>query len=253
MSSLMIAAIAVALMLSGTAIGLYLNRRLPNEHLDDRTMDIVKLATGVVATIAGLVLSLLITSAKASYDSVATDVKGAAADFIMLDRTLDQLGDRALKARQILRQALAHAAQTDLSMEVEPVPSKKPIIHLHEAAQREIRTMPMVNPGDEMLRDRALTLAYDLSRARWLLQQEANDALPSAFLLIVMLWLSIIFASFGLFTPPNPIAMGALVVGAISVSASLFLINELNTPFHGIVRISTEPLWHALKTVGPLP
>jgi hypothetical protein len=67
-----------------------------------------------------------------------------------------------------------------------------------------------------------------------------------------MLWLALIFASFGLFTPPNPIALGALVVGAISVSASIFLINELSTPFYGIVRISTTPLGDALKIIGPL-
>lgn len=250
--SLLIAAAAIALMLSGTALGVYLNRRLPDEHLTERTMDIVKLATGIVATIAGLVLSLLITSAKNSYDSVAMDVKGAAADFIMLDRTLEQFGERAVNVRTIIRQAIEKAAKTDLDVRTTNKDRIGDVVHLHEAAQREIRTMAMLNPGDEILRDRALSLAYDLSKARWMLQQEANDTLPTAFQLIVMLWLALIFGSFGLFTPPNPIALGALVVGAISVSASLFLINELSTPFYGIVRISTAPLWDALNIIGPL-
>ena len=252
MYSLLIAATATMLMLAGTGLGLYLNRRLPEEHLTDRTMDIVKLATGIVATIAGLVLSLLITSAKNSYDSVAMDLKGAAADFIMLDRTLEQFGDRATDVRILIRQAIEKSLKTDLDMRASDDEMIGAVVQLHGRAQRRIRTMAMVNPGDEILRDRALSLAYDLSKARWMLQQEANDTLPLAFQLVVILWLALIFASFGLFTPPNPIALGALVVGAISVSASIFLINELSTPFYGIVRISTAPLWDAFRIIGPI-
>ena len=77
--------------------------------------------------------------------------------------------------------------------------------------------------------------------------------LPGPFVTIVVVWLGIIFASFGLFAPPNPTAIGALVVGAVSIAASLFLIDELNTPFHGVIHISTTPFLEAARIVGPLP
>lgn len=255
MTSLLIAFIATILMLCGATLGIYLNRRLPGDHLSEETKDIVKLSTGIIATIAGLVLSLLIATAKNSYDAVSQDVKTAAADFIMLDRTLGQMGAIANKPRVLLRQTLAIAIKTDLS---EVTNTARPGDNLERAAQVQEETDRLIrnltpSPADEVLRQRALALTGDLAKARWMLQQEEADVLPPAFLAVVILWLAIIFAGFGLFTPANPTAIGALVVGAISISASLFLINELNTPFHGLVRISSDPLISAFKIIGPVP
>lgn len=255
MSSLLIAATASVLMLAGTALGIFLNRRLPDGHLTDSTKEIIKLSTGIIATIAGLVLSLLIATAKNSYDAVNSDVKAAAADFIMLDRTLAQMGDQAVSPRQKLRQALGAVSESNLNELAAGMTGSDPIgkaVRIFERLQTEIRTMTLTNPADEWLRQRALSITSDLSKARWMMQQEESDVLPTAFIGIVMLWLAIIFAGFGLFTPANPTAIGALIVGAVSISASLFLINELNTPFYGLVQISPKPLIRALSFIGPL-
>jgi len=255
-SSIVIASVATLLMLAGSALGVYLNRRVPNEHLNEATKDIVKLATGIIATIAGLVLSLLIATAKNSYDAVSTDVKSASADFIMMDRALAELGDKARAPREKLRQTIDIAVKTQLSLAsnaVDVADPLGPLVRNHEAMQKDIRALVTTSSGEEWLQQRALTLSADLARARWMLLQEETDTLPGAFIAVVMLWLAIIFASFGLFTPVNPTAIGALVVGAVSISASLFLINELNTPFHGLVRITAEPLMRAMAIIGPLP
>lgn len=243
-------------MLGGAALGIYLNRRLPEGHLTDNTKEIIKLSTGIIATIAGLVLSLLIATAKNSYDAVTADVKAAAADFIMLDRTMALMGPQTAEPRQKLRQALEMISKSNMDAVASAWGSGKdplavPVV-VFERVQTEIRTLPLAQPADEWLRQRALSLTADLSRARWMMQQEQADVLPTAFLAIVMLWLAIIFAGFGLFTPANPTAVGALVVGAVSISASLFLINELNTPFYGLVQISPQPLIRALQFIGPV-
>lgn len=255
MSSFLLATLATLAMLTGTFIGIYLHVRLPDDHLTDETKDIVKLATGILATIAGLVLSLLITTAKSSYDAVADDVKGAAADFILTDRTLAQMGPEAAKMRQLLRQTLEIAKNADLtkSMNVgaRVDPLSQAATYVDEIG-RLVRDMPLAKPSDEWLRQRTLTLLADLSRVRWMLQQEATNVLPGPFVAIVVIWLGIIFAGFGLFAPLNPTAIGALVLGAISISASLFLIDELNTPFQGIIHISTSPFVEAARIMGPL-
>lgn len=256
MPSLLIAALATLMMLTGATIGIVLNRRLPDHHLSDATKDIVKLSTGIIATIAGLVLSLLIATAKSSYDAVDTDVKSTAADFIMLDRVLAQMGPDAASARGLVRQTLENVVKTDLNAAAMAIDEQDPlgrVARLHEETERQIRTLALKSPADEWLRQRALSLASDMSKARWMLQEEVGDTLPGAFLWIVMLWLAIIFAGFGLFTPANPTAVGALVIGAVSISAALLLINELNTPFSGLVQISSAPLAHALKIIGPVP
>ncbi len=256
MSSFLLAAVAALAMMIGIAVGVYLHRSLPEEHLSDNTKDIVKLATGILATIAGLVLSLLITTAKSSYDAVADDVKSAAADFILLDRTLAQMGPNAVPARQILRQTLdiAKNANLNAAMSLRSVvdPFAQAAINTDDI-NRMVREMALPKPPDEWLRERALSLLTDMSHVRWALQQEETNVLPGPFVVIVVVWLGIIFAGFGLFAPLNPTAIGALVLGAISISASIFLIDELNTPFHGIVHISTRPFIEAARIIGPLP
>lgn len=256
MSSFILAATAILAMSIGVAIGVYLHRRLPDEHLSEETKDIVKLATGILATIAGLVLSLLITTAKSSYDAVAQDVKSAAADFIILDRTLANMGPETLQARQWLRQTLDIAENSDLSKAMTLSVDKDPFAQAAaytDKMNRFMRELTLAKPSDEWLRERVLSLLTDLSHVRWMLQQEETNVLPGPFVAVVVIWLGIIFAGFGLFAPSNPTAIGALLLGAISISASLFLIDELNTPFHGVVHISTLPFKEASRLIGPLP
>jgi hypothetical protein len=69
-------------------------------------------------------------------------------------------------------------------------------------------------------------------------------------LVIVVFWLAILFFSFGLFGPSNPTAVAALVVAALSVSASIFLILELDQPFSGFIQISNQPMLNALSQLG---
>ena len=157
-SSIVIASVATLLMLAGSALGVYLNHRVPNEHLNEATKDIVKLATGIIATIAGLVLSLLIATAKNSYDAVSTDVKSASADFIMMDRALAELGDKARAPREKLRQTIDIAVKTQLSLASNAVDAADPLgplVRNHEAMQKDIRALVTTSSGEEWLQQRA--------------------------------------------------------------------------------------------------
>ena len=63
MRPLSMSVIAFACVLGGTFIGIFLRNRLPEHHLSAATKDVVRLGTGLIGTIAGLVLGLLIASA----------------------------------------------------------------------------------------------------------------------------------------------------------------------------------------------
>ena len=56
--------IVFACVLGGTSLGIFLRNRLPEKHLSESTKDVVRLGTGLIGTIAALVLGLLIASAK---------------------------------------------------------------------------------------------------------------------------------------------------------------------------------------------
>src|SRR5262245_44908046 len=68
MSAAVISCIAFACVLGGALLGMFLRVSLPEHHLSTDSKDFVKLGTGLIATMAALVLGLLIASAKNSYD-----------------------------------------------------------------------------------------------------------------------------------------------------------------------------------------
>jgi hypothetical protein len=70
------------------------------------------------------------------------------------------------------------------------------------------------------------------------------------FIGIVIFWVTILFVSFGLFSPRNPIAIAALGVSALSVATALFLVIELSHPFGGIIHVSSAAAREALANMN---
>jgi len=95
-------------------------------------------------------------------------------------------------------------------------------------------------------------MAINLGRTRLLLFENAGNSIPLPFLLVLVFWFTIIFASFGLFEPRNATAIAALLDSALSVSGAIFLILELDRSFEGILQVSSAPLRAALARLGPL-
>ena len=89
------------------------------------------------------------------------------------------------------------------------------------------------------IRDQALSIAIDLGKMRWLMSEQrvTQVSIPLLFVLI-FLEFTIIFMSFGLFAPPNVTVIASLFVSALSVSAAIFLIMEMYTPFSGLMEVS---------------
>ena len=69
-------------------------------------------------------------------------------------------------------------------------------------------------------------------------------------LIILVSWLVIIFLGFSVLAPPNATTILALMVSAVAVSGAIFLILELDQPFGGFLRISSEPMVNALDQQG---
>jgi hypothetical protein len=69
-------------------------------------------------------------------------------------------------------------------------------------------------------------------------------------LTVLIFWLAVIFASFGLFAPGNASVVVALSLGALSVAAAIYLMVELDQPYSGFIRLSDAPLRTALEQLG---
>ena len=247
MSALVISLIAFAVVFGGALLGMYVRNALSDDHLREDVKDVVRLSTGLIGTIAALVLGLLIASAKTSYDARDTQIKQITANIILLDRLLEQYGPDAHNLRVALRNAVP--PMIDRIWNEDDRGKATPFVATAEAQAfvDKVQELKPDNESKRVLQARVLSAAADLAQARLALFAQAHDSIPMPFLAILIFWLTIIFASFGLFVRPNPIVVVTFFVGTLSVAGAIFLILEMDQPFAGLLRISSEPLRHALE------
>jgi hypothetical protein len=67
---------------------------------------------------------------------------------------------------------------------------------------------------------------------------------------MVIFWLSMTFASFGLSAPRNATVATVFLIAAFSVAAAVFLILELDGPFDGLIKISPAPIQYVMRNLG---
>ena len=237
---------------AGALVGLGLQRLLPEHHLSNESKDSVKLVAGLLATLSALVLGLLIASAKTSFDAVGDALKQSAAKVIIIDRLLAEYGPEAKGVREQLKRQYAERVARLFpdagagSVKVAPEASAV------EGFQRSLRTLKPATDEQRAILSRVQQLADEVTQTRWLAFEEQTSSTPSAFLTVLVSWLVMMFVSFGLFTPRNATAFGALFFGALAVATSIFLIEEMNHPFDGFITIPREPMRNALSVLGQI-
>jgi hypothetical protein len=250
MSSMAIAWIVFACVFGGSLLGMFLRSVLPEKHLTGDTKDVVKVAIALIATMAALVLSLLISSAKSAYDTRNNDLVQLSANLVMLDRALARYGPDANDTRSALRNWLAAGIERFWPTNGTRPTDFKPTASPFEAIYDQIERLSPQNDNQRSLKAQALTATTDLGHIRFLLFEGLGSAIPLPFLVVIVFWLTIIFASFGLFAPSNAIVTSVFVVCALSVSGALFLILELDRSYTGMIQVSSAPLRQALARLG---
>ncbi|MBA4391689.1 MAG: hypothetical protein C0399_12250 [Syntrophus sp. (in: bacteria)] len=251
MESLIISLIAFVCIFGGALLGMLLGNLLPEHHVSDDSKDVVKLGAGIIATLAALVLGLLISSAKGTYDIMSNELKQTASKIVLIDRVMANYGPETKETRDLLRYYVAANIKRIWSEE------KNIVTKVHvggngvENIQNKLLQLSPKNDAQRWHQSRALQLSDNIAEARWhLIEQLGQSSLPMPFLVILVLWLTLIFASFGLFSPRNTTVIAVLLLCALSLSGSLFLIQELDRPFQGLIKISSTPLRNALVHLG---
>ena len=241
--------IIFVLTLSGIFLGSMLRRTLPKHHLSEDAQDTVRLGVGLIATIAALVLGLLIAAAKGSFDTQNTQIKQITADLILLDNILAQYGPEARPIREQMRGAVGPFAD---QLWREKQTSVRGPYETNAQAERVYLEIQGLSPQSDLqraLQSRAAQLSNDIAQTRLLLFVESDSLVPAPFLGILAFWLVIIFASFSLFSPLNVTVFTCLSLFALSAACAIFLILELSQPFIGLLMISSAPLRNALGSL----
>jgi hypothetical protein len=233
----------------GALFGLFAARFLPEHHLGGETRTAVSVSMAVVGTLSALVIGLMISTASSSFTARSNDVTEISVDLIRIDRLLQRYGPEADGARSKLRVFAKAKMQELFPVTGEPAQTDEATVGMLEAIQDAILLLAPTDVRHRWLHSQALSLSGDLSQARWLLVQQAGSNIPLPFLVLLIFWLTIVFASFGLFAPRNGTALAALCLCSMAVSGGVTMILGLDAPFGGLVRISAEPMRHALAQI----
>ena len=248
MAPVAIGLLAFGLALAGIMLGSVMQRTLVKAHLSPDSKEVVKLSLGIVATLAALVLGLLVASAKTTYSAREGEINQITAYIILLDNLLAKYGEGAQAARASLRQAISpmvdHIWKEAQSEAVQSAPFKASAEG--EAFYQQVQELQPTNDLQRGLKQRVVEVALDLAKARLLLFSHLGSSIPFPFLVVLLLWMTILFAGFSLMAPPNTITLASLIVCALSVSAAIFLILGLDQPFSGLMAIESESLMNAL-------
>jgi hypothetical protein len=242
--------IVAACLLAAVSIGMRLRRFLPEHHLSPDSRDTVKLTMGLVATISAVLLGLLVSSAKTSYEDTHAEVAQLAAKFHLLDRVLEIYGSQAVGVRGELHALIESSTRRMWPDEADAPTPATPRKLLSGAYYVALLKLEARDETEHALKAQAVNLIFDIAQLRSLMWTESKPSFSKPMLIVVVLWLVTIFFGFSLIAPPNVTANIALIASAVCAAGAIFLILELNQPFGGLMRISSEPMRNVLRECG---
>jgi hypothetical protein len=265
MSEFWSAALVFVLLLGSSGTAMVLRRFLPERHRSAEAIQLVQLVGTMLVTLAALVLGLLTTSAKTSFATIQNDLRGLSVNIIELDRQLREYGAEADPARALLRSYTAAAIASTWTSERPPAGDYYPR-HVEMFPGSEIESTTLTDmlgrteavirglqPADALHRGLAadcLNRFERLEQQRWKLLAEAHSSISNPFYAVLVFWLVIVFASFGLSAPRSVLSFVTIGLGALSIGSVLFVILDLDTPFGGLFVVPSAPMRAALAHLG---
>jgi hypothetical protein len=252
MDARLISSIVFLCIFGSAMLGFVLGKKLPDRHLDDRSKEIVKLATGLIATLSALVLGLLVSSATGMFDQVNNELTQVAARVVILDRVLAQYGPETNEIRAELKNGYTIVTEKVYSgNESQAAEAETPeTFRRFERITASIRDLTPQTDAQRALHSRAIQISFELLTSRWLLTVQRTGTISLPLLVILLFWLSLIFAAWGIFSPRNVVVATALLACALAVSGAVLLILEMDQPMSGWVKVSDLPMRKALAYLG---
>ncbi len=253
MSSLAASLITLGCLIGGSLLGLAFQLLLPKHHLSKESQDTVKLGAGMVATMSALILGLLVSSAKSSFDNMNASISQSGAKIIQLDHLLADYGLETKPFRAQMKRSMAGRVRQIWADSKTGAPGGLQAVEKSTAVldiQSLLRELNPATESQKSILNQAQQILTDLWQRRLLVIEEQQQPVPAVFLALLIFWLTILFMTFGLFAPRNATVFAVLLVCALSVSSAVFLILEMSHPLDGCIRASNAPLVKALEVIG---
>ena len=250
MTSTTASLISFGFIFGGSLGGIVLRSVLPERYFTNEEKDVLRLGLGLITTLSALVLGLLVSTAKSSYDAKRSQVTQIATDVILVDRSLELYGPDTRNARRALRdQIAALIAQIDSLRPNAPklqLTSEADFSDFYQMARR-------LSPRDDSqraLKSEVLRISLEVGQIRASALARESSSIPKPFLVVLVFWLTALFVGFGLFAPRNVVAVASLCVCALTAATAVLLILDMDQPLGGFMKLSLEPLRNAMSVIG---
>ena len=250
MTHTVIGLISFAAIFGGALVGLFAAHRLPGHHLSKETQAAVTVSVAVLGTLSALVLGLMITAANSSFSARAQEVRELSLQLIRMDRNLRRYGPESADARAKLREWAIVKTQQLFPEKGRANFSSEQTIEMLEDVQDALLALKPVGEKQTYLHTLCLKLSSTMIEARWALETRSSHSIPVPFLVLLIFWLAIVFASFGLFAPANTTTVIALFLCSLAVAGGIFMIEELDKPLSGFVHLPPDAMKRALSEIG---
>lgn len=232
--------------------GMAMQRKLPEAHLAEPTQKAVQLIMGLIATMAALVLSLLVASAHSYLETQQEDVQNLARDVLLLDQALARFGPEAAPLRKALYADVIGAIRTASpnegvgSNDATAAGAGGRAKHFSE----EVIALDAKTNAQKFFQTRALELTSQIASTRLTMHEQALNSVPVFLMIVLVGWLTMLFFGFGLYAPRNMTAVVACGCGAFAVAGALFLILDMSHPYRGLIHVSDAPIRDGLTILG---
>jgi hypothetical protein len=223
-----------------------LRSKLPEHHLTGDSKDVIKLATALIATMSALVLALLFSSTRTSFEHTSAAVSRMTADLVQFDKLMEEYGPEAKPLRAALRSEIAPLIDSIWRDDAE-ARGVTPMKGYSETVLYMLRQLQPKDAVQASVQAHALQVGTDFAQTRLSLYAQPSDTISSTFMIVLILWLMFIFCVFSMSSPPNATLGIVLGICILSASAAIYLILELGLPFGGLMQVSNEGLRTALQ------
>ena len=227
---------------------------MPERYLSADSRDVIKLGAALIATMSALLLGLLISSTRSSYEERRGQVIRMTADLIELDLLMKDYGAEAQPVREVMRDAVPplidgiwRANGGGFRSDANAVPDGGT-----EAILSRLEGLSPQDDRQRARRERGIQVGLDVAQIQLILFAQPANAISTPFITVLVLWLTFIFCTFGIAAPPNALIVVVLLVSALAASSAIFLILDLDRPFAGLLQIPSASLRNALPSLATL-
>ena len=248
-----------AILCASAGVGFFIHPRLPERHRSPQSIALVQLAIALLVTFTAIVLGLLTTSVKAGFDEAYNTRGGYAGRLAALDRCLRDYGPDTARIRDDLRSYVAAVIASTWPDEPTPkgiaypdtakmaLTGEDPILSnlMNDVG---LRTMAL-DPQDQFHRNLlavCIERYHDLNLARWRVIEGSLGSISPPFYWVLVFWLAILFGAFGLSAPPNPLVATVVVLCAVSITVSVFVILDMDKPYGGLFGVPSTSMRNTL-------